>query len=113
MKNLSLLVTELAFVGVSAGAQEPYKRDLPDALAKQAKIDEPTAAITVHKRMPKGHIQGVLLETENGRLVYLYNLKTEGKTGMDEVRVNALTGKVIGVHHETESGGDMKKPEKP
>ena len=66
-----------------------------------------------HKRLPKGRIDAVVLQNEKGRPVYHYTVRTEGKSGLDEVRVNAMTGKVIGVHHQTESGGEMKKPEKP
>lgn len=111
MKHLSLLVTALAFVGATAAAQEPaYKRDIPDDLAKRAKIDEPTAAVRAHKRLPKGHIDAVVLQNEKGRPVYLYTVRTDGKSGLDEVRINGLTGGVIAVHHRTESGSEMKKP---
>ncbi len=111
MKTLSLAVIALAVVGASAGAQEVYVKEMPDSLVRRAKIEEAIAAETAHKRLPKGHIEHVVLHTENGRLVYLYNVRTEGKSGLDEVRVSAVTGKVIGIHHEAESGGEMKKPE--
>src|SRR5215471_16976108 len=101
MKTASLVVTALAFTAVVAGAQETYKKDIPDSLAKRAKITESAASETAQKRVPKGKIQAVELEMENGKLMYSYELKTAGKSGTDEVNVNAITGKVIGVSHES------------
>lgn len=82
-------------------AQDTYKKDIPDSLAKHAKISEAAAAVTASKRVPKGRIEGVELERENGKLMYSYDIKTEGKSGTDEVNVSAITGKIIGFSHES------------
>ncbi len=103
MKAITVLVTTLALAAASAGAQDAYKKDIPDSLAKRAKITESAAAATAQKRVPKGKIQGVELEMENGKLQYSYDLKTDGKSGTDEVNVSAITGKVIGFSHESEA----------
>jgi uncharacterized membrane protein YkoI len=84
-----------------ARAQAAYKRDIPDSLAKHAKIGEAEAAAVAQRRIPKGTIQAVELEREKGKLIYSYELKTEGKSGIDEVNVDAVTGKVVGVSHES------------
>ncbi|MEO7086241.1 MAG: PepSY domain-containing protein [Gemmatimonadaceae bacterium] len=84
-----------------ARAQATYKRDLPDSLVKASKITEEVAAATAQKRLPKAKIEAVELERENGKLQYSYDMKTEGKSGIDEVNVNAVTGKIIAVAHET------------
>jgi uncharacterized membrane protein YkoI len=106
-----------------AGAQATYKKDIPDSLSKQAKITEDAAAAVAQKRVPKGKIEGVELERENGKLMYSYDLKTTGKSGIDEVNVDALTGKIIAFEHESpaaekkEAAADAKaaakKPKKP
>jgi len=101
MKAIALAAATLVLTAASASAQEGYKKDIPDSLAKRAKVTEAAAAATAQKRVPKGKIQGVELEMENGKLQYSYDLKTEGKSGTDEVNVSAMTGKVIGVHHES------------
>jgi uncharacterized membrane protein YkoI len=88
-------------------AQTSYKKDLPDSLVKQAKITESAAAATAQARVPKGVIQGVELEKEKGRLIYSYDIKTAGKSGIDEVNVDATTGKIIAFGHE--SPADEKK----
>lgn len=103
MKHTAILC--VAIVGLSipaaARAQESYKRDIPDSLSKLAKVTEEAAAKTAHKRVPKGTIQGVELEREKGRLIYSYDMKAAGKTGAEEVNVDAMTGKLIRAFHES------------
>src|SRR5215831_18953310 len=101
MKAVALFGTMLVLTAASAGAQEGYKKDIPDSLAKKAKITESAAAATAQKRVPKGKIEGVELEMENGKLQYSYDIKTEGKSGTDEVNVSAMTGKIVGFSHES------------
>jgi len=59
------------------------------------------AAATAQARVPNGKIQGVELEREKDRLIYSYDIKTAGKTGIDEVHVDAMTGKIISFAHES------------
>jgi hypothetical protein len=101
MKVVAVTAAALVITAVSASAQETYKKDIPDSLAKRAKITESVAAETAQKRVPKGKIEAVELEMEKGKLIYSYELKTAGKSGTDEVNVNAMTGKVVGVSHES------------
>lgn len=103
MKYASLVAAIAAIVVAvpAAQAQGKYKRDIPDSLAKHTKIAERVAAATAQKRVPKGTIDGVELERENGKLMYSYDIKVPGKSGIDEVNVDALTGKVIGYSHES------------
>jgi hypothetical protein len=82
-------------------AQSAYKRDLPDALAKRAKITEATAGAIAQKRLPTATIQAVELEQENGKLIYSYEMKVAGKSGVEEVNVDAMSGKVLAVQHES------------
>ena len=94
-----LLVAPLA---AQQSAQEPaYKRDLPAKLVKEAKVSEADAARTAIARVPKGHIQAVELENEDGKLLYSYEIKVPGRSGIEEVNVNAKTGAVANTEHET------------
>ena len=95
------VVAALAVAGSSARAQATYKREIPDSLVKAAKITEAAAAETAQKRVPKATIASVELERENGRLIYSYDMTTKGKPGVDEVNVDAVTGKIISVAHES------------
>lgn len=99
---VALLVT-----APTAFSQSTYKKDLPDALVKKAKVTEETAAKTALGRVPKGSIDAVELEEENGKLIYSYDIKTAGKSGIDEVNVSAITGKIVAFAHE--SPADEKK----
>jgi uncharacterized membrane protein YkoI len=91
----------VALAAPAAHAQATYKRDVPDSLAKQAKITEEVATATAQKRLPKGKIEALELEKEKGKLMYSYDIRTAGKSGIDEVNVDAMTGKVIGFSHES------------
>src|SRR5207248_44777 len=86
----------VALAAPVAHAQATYKRDVPDSLAKQAKITEDVATATAQKRVPKGKIEAMELEKEKGKLMYSFDIRTAGKSGIDEVNVSAMTGKIIG-----------------
>ena len=104
MKHHVLIAAAIAGLAAlsSAGAQaHSYKREVPDSLAKQTKITEDAAVATAKKRIPSGTIQALELEKEKGKLIYSFDVKVPGKSGTDEVNVDAVTGKVIGVHHES------------
>ena len=101
MRIAALVVVALIARAPGAHAQAAYKKDIPAALAKKAKISEPEAAAAVMARVPKGHIEAMELENEDGKFIYSYDVKTPGKSGTDEVHVDAMTGKVIGLVHET------------
>jgi uncharacterized membrane protein YkoI len=109
----------LVLAAAAAGAQEGnYKKDIPDSLAKKAKVTEAAAAATAQKRVPKGAIQAVELEEEKGKLIYSYEMKVAGKSGTEEVNVNAVTGKVVAVSHESaaaekKEAASEAKPKKP
>ena len=96
-----VLVATISFLAGSAQAQAAYKKDIPDSLVKAAKISEETAAAAAQKRVPKGTIQAVELERENKKLIYSYELKVPGRSGVEEVNVDAMTGKVVAAEHES------------
>ena len=103
MKIMTLAAMTAAAILVPAvvTAQETYKREVPDSLAKQAKVSEETAAKAALKRVPKGTIESVELEREKGKLIYSYDIKQAGKSGAEEVNVDAKTGKVVARMHES------------
>ena len=79
-----------------------YAKDLPAALLGQAKVTEAVAAKTAIARVPNGTISSVELERENGKLLYSYDIKIQGKPGIEEVQVDAVTGANVGkVVHES------------
>lgn len=83
------------------GQAPTYKRDLPAELVKQATVSEANAAKTVAARLPNGRIQAVELESEGGRLIYSYEVKVPGRSGIEEINVNAKTGAIVSTEHES------------
>ena len=90
-----------------AADAKPVRSDVPADLAKQAKITLETARATALAKVPNGEVRSEELEKEHGKLIYSFDIAVPGKSGIQEVNVDAITGKVIGVHHE--SAKDEKK----
>lgn len=85
-------------------AARPYKREVPRNLLAQARVSEDSALKIAMARMPGAKAQALELENENGHLIWSWEMKLEGKTGIEEVNVNALDGSILGVEHEEPSG---------
>ena len=106
-----------ATAAVAQGTKASYKREIPAKLSKQAKISEDSAAAVARAKVPTGTIQSVELEEENGKLIYSYDIKVPGKSGIEEVNISAVDGSVIGVEHESPSTekneASQKKAKKP
>jgi Peptidase propeptide and YPEB domain len=87
-----------------AGAQQTgttsSKTKVDPALAAEAKISLDSARAIALKKVPHGSVASEELERENGHLIYSFDVKVSGRSGIQEVNVNALTGRVLGVHHE-------------
>jgi len=77
------------------------KEESQSALQKEAKISEETARATALKEVPNGTVKSSELERENGKLIYSYDITVPGKSGVEEVNVNAKTGAVVGKSHES------------
>jgi len=90
-----------AAVAAAQGTNPSYKHDVPAKLAKLAKISEDSAAKVAQAKIPNGKIEAVELENEKGKLQYSYDIKVAGKSGIEEVNVNAMDGTIVGVEHES------------
>jgi len=86
----------------TASAQQPtYKRDLPDSLMRFAKVTEAQAVAKVHQRIPTGRITALEMEREKSALIYSFDVTVPGKTGTEEVNIDAVTGKMWPLEHES------------
>ena len=126
MNRIAIALCTLAAAAAPLAAQSTqqptYKRDLPAALVKQATVSESDAAKAAQARVKHGRIQAVELENEGGKLIYSYELKVARRSGVEEVNVDARTGKVVNTEHETakseakeaaQEKKETKKPAKP
>jgi uncharacterized membrane protein YkoI len=98
MQHTFLAIALAAGAFATAGAQQAptYKRHLPPALVRAAKITEPQAVATAQSILPAGTIEALELEREGGKLIYSFDMKVAGKSGTAEVNVDAATGKQVG-----------------
>jgi uncharacterized membrane protein YkoI len=77
------------------------KKETQADLQKAAKISEADARATALKQVPGGTVKSEELEREHGKLIYSYDISVPGKSGIDEVNVNAIDGSVVAKSHET------------
>ena len=95
------------------GAQDVKLTEEKPGLIAQAKVAYTAALATAQARVPNGKLVTAELEQEDGKLIYTMVFKTTGKKGVDEVNVDAVTGKVVAVEHEnTEPAAARSKDEK-
>jgi uncharacterized membrane protein YkoI len=71
-------------------------------LWQQATLPADSAMKIALARVPGGRVVKGELEEEDGRLIYSFDIEVGGKEGTDEVHVDARTGAVVAVKHESE-----------
>lgn len=70
-------------------------------LMKEAKVSEAMARVTALKAVPGGVVKDHELEREKGKLIWSYDIAVAGKSGIEEVAVDAMTGAMLSKEHET------------
>ena len=70
------------------------------ALRREARISEAAARATALKEVPGGTIKSSELEREHGKLIYSFDISVAGKSGVEEVNVNAIDGSIVAHEHE-------------
>jgi uncharacterized membrane protein YkoI len=91
--------TLLVIIGSVMLATASFAADDPK-LVSEAKIKETEARATALAQIKNGTVRSEELEREHGHLIYSYDIEVPGKSGIDEVNVDAMTGKVIAKTHE-------------
>lgn len=70
-------------------------------MLKQAKIAPAAALATASAKAPGLTLKGAEIEKEDGKLLYVFSFTKPGMKGEDEVSVDALTGVLHKVEHES------------
>src|ERR1700682_2532344 len=70
------------------------------AMAKVSQADAQKAALATLKDPSKATVKEAELEAEHGCLVYSFDIEVAGKTGVQEVQIDAGDGKVLSSKHE-------------
>jgi hypothetical protein len=103
-RTKTVLIALLAAVAAAPAlvAQGVKVEESKPGLLKKAKITSEAAIATAQAKLPKAKLKAAEIEEENGKLIYSFDFETAGKTGIDEVNIDALTGKQVGkVEHES------------
>ncbi len=98
--------TSMAAPAESAGEAaeaggEAEENEADEAPTEAAKVAETDARATALAAVPGGTVKDFELEREGGALIYSYDITVAGKSGIDEVHVDAMTGKLLSTDHET------------
>jgi uncharacterized membrane protein YkoI len=70
-------------------------------LAREATVTSDSARAIALREAPGGSITEGGLEREGGKLIWSFDITVPGKTGNDEVNIDAMTGKVLAHTHES------------
>lgn len=74
---------------------------VPNPLRAQGRISRDSAAVVARSRVPGGEIRSAEYEQEDGRWVWSFDLEVAGRSGIQEVLVDASTGEVVALQHES------------
>lgn len=78
----------------------PSMKESEPGLLAQAKVTPETARKKALAQVKGGRVKAEEIERENGRLIYSFDIEVKGKSGIDEVAIDAKTGAVVGRQHE-------------
>ena len=103
---LACLLGSFVMTG-SLFAAEPQGEAKPDAAApaaeaKKGNISMDEARAIALEKVPGGAVDSEELSRMAGKLTYFFEVRTEGKKGVDVVAVLASDGTVLDVKHKTE-----------
>jgi hypothetical protein len=116
--GISLLLVSFAAFADSITSVSPPSYYLYDVEEFVTLRDSPETADVggagwprVSSLLAPGTVTSSELERENGKLIYSFDIKTS-KSGVTEVNVNAIDGKIVAVAHENaKKEADEKKQE--
>ena len=96
------LALVLAASAASAQATTHHKRVETQAqLQKEAKMTMADARAMALREVPNSKVEAGEIEREGGKLIYSFDMKVANRTGIDEVNIDAMTGKLVSKQHET------------
>jgi uncharacterized membrane protein YkoI len=92
MRLLLALVVGVAIPAIlsAQAADTTIKQDRPGRLT-QAKITPDSARAIARRTVPGAAIQSGETEHEDHRLIYSFDMKVPGRSGIEEVNIDALT----------------------
>lgn len=101
MKYRTIMAVALSVAAITACGGGNGEIKAPPELAARAKVSGEAAKATALARVPGGKIVSGELEEEGGMLIYSFDIKVEGQSGVQEIQVDALNGELVAEEHET------------
>ena len=103
MKHILSLSLALLLGTAAAHPADSSCKEAREGLARRAKVScaEARKAALAALGKTKMRIRSAELEEENGKLVYSFDVERTGLSGIDEVQIDAGSGQVVSVAHET------------
>jgi hypothetical protein len=102
MRTTVLIPLALLFAASVAGAQgTSVKTETQAELQKEAKMTMADARAMAMREVPHSKVRAGEIEREGGKLIYSFDMKVAHKSGIDEVNIDAMTGKLVSKQHET------------
>jgi len=84
----------------AARQQQPAaKHETKATLRSEAKIKEKDARKTALAEVPNGKVTKHDIAREDGKVVYTYDIRAQGKPGYEAVQVDAISGQVVKHEH--------------
>ncbi len=100
MRIITSSLLALAVASTTLSAQSVTVQEEKAGMLKLAKVTASAATATALAKVPGGKVQSAEIEKEDGKLVYSFDIKVAGKSGIEEVLVDAMSGAVVSVEHE-------------
>ena len=126
MSTKNLIAIAAIVLTATAGAlwvndreDEDDDDETSDAVAPTAaalatvQISDDSARILALVEVPGGKITEGGIETEEGKLLYSFDITVPGKDGLEEIHIDAMTGAVLAHEHETEESEAAEKAKEP
>jgi uncharacterized membrane protein YkoI len=102
MKHVAAVAIAIALsLGTAAAGTAQQRHETPADLQRQVRVTEAAARRTALAAVRNGRVKSHELEREHGHLVYSYDIEVPGRTGIEEVQVDAVTGRIVAHEHET------------
>jgi uncharacterized membrane protein YkoI len=76
-------------------------------------ISDDSARALALVQVPGGKITEGGIETEDGKLLYSFDIAVPGKEGLEEIHIDAMTGELLSHEHETGESEAAEKAKEP
>ncbi len=100
MRTTALIPLAL-LLSASVASAQGKKVETQAELQKEAKMTMADARAMALREVPGAKVQAGEIEREGGKLIYSFDMKVAHKSGIDEVNIDAMTGKLVSKQHES------------